>query len=387
MDRNERHKHLAMLTLNFTSRVEKQINGPRAAKLARPSLAQWRLLALLALSPIGCGPAPDGSKPDPGASTKKGEAGSGAPGEGPKASKSPGQPRPSEQGPSESDAGQSNSPESSVRFDLGVIPDDSNAEPETDRLCKIDFLFVIDNSVSMAPEQQSLARSVPGFVATLSDSIGNADDFHIGVVSTDENYFNAEPCRTLGGLTVETIKGVDSKNKCGPYENGLHFMTRSDDIDTSFACAAKLGISGDKNERPMEAAITALSPALAKKGACNEGFLREDALLVLVIITDEEDSESGTDQGSKGTPQDWYKAIVAAKSNDPKRVVVLSLIGVPEPNQCDEFSKSEVGTRLATFTNKFDERGSVHDVCAPSYDDFFTDAVSIIDQACDDPPG
>jgi hypothetical protein len=37
---------------------------------------------------------------------------------------------------------------------------------------------------------------------------------------------------------------------------------------------------------------------------------------------------------------------------------------------------------LLGFTHKFDERGFIGDVCASSYDQFFVDALPVIDAAC-----
>jgi len=46
----------------------------------------------------------------------------------------------------------------------------------------VDVLWVIDNSESMAEEQQGLGESFQTFIATLT---GGSVDYHIGVISTD----------------------------------------------------------------------------------------------------------------------------------------------------------------------------------------------------------
>ena len=52
---------------------------------------------------------------------------------------------------------------SDPKFDLGPLPDfETSGEG-----CKIDFLFVVDNSISMDDEQAALAQAVPGFVREL----------------------------------------------------------------------------------------------------------------------------------------------------------------------------------------------------------------------------
>jgi hypothetical protein len=112
---------------------------------------------------------------------------------------------------------------------------------------------------------------------------------------------------------------------------------------------------------------------------CNDGFLRDDALLVLTLITDEED-----DGDSLGGPEEWYENVVAAR--DPETVMVLALVGHPKPNACipEQWTGkdgAEIATRIITFTEMFDE-GRVGDICAADYGPFFADAVTGIADTC-----
>ena len=147
-------------------------------------------------------------------------------------------------------------------------------------------------------------------------------------------------------------------------------------------------------------------------GECNEGFLRDDALLVVTLITDEEDDSldgllgdppldgsclpSDDDFNSFGSPASWKQAIVGAKGGDEEAVVVLALVG-----DCDiggacpgmtydpggDHFGAEPAPRLRSFASSF-VYGSVGPVCAADYEPFFTDAVGVIDNACDnfEPP-
>lgn len=298
------------------------------------------------------------------------------------------------------------------KFDIGALPD---YEPN-DIGCDVDFLFVVDNSNSMADSQKSLSDSVPKFIETITTEIKDLESYHIGVISTDESWFNghadAKNCATLGGLTVQTqdFSKRPSLSVCIPYANKKNFMTNPDDLAEKFKCAAELGANGNgANERPMGALKASYSKELTKAGACNEGFFRKDAILVVVIITDEEDDHFNTKNdegktvqgGSKGNPEDWYKDLLALKDNKPEYLVVLSLVGTPEPNACEithqpgspeagsgQGPKSaEIGARIIEFTKKFGKRGAVGDVCAENYDPFFDKAVSVLSLACDELPG
>ena len=112
-------------------------------------------------------------------------------------------------------------------------------------------------------------------------------------------------------------------------------------------------------------------------GACNDGFIRPDALLVMVLITDEDD-----DVESVGGPTEWYDLVVAHKLNVPDNVVVLSLLWDSEDPSCQLTSDEETGATLRQFTEMF-THGTVGSICASSYQQFFSDSISVIDEACD----
>ncbi|MEM6993583.1 MAG: hypothetical protein AAF721_23925 [Myxococcota bacterium] len=265
-----------------------------------------------------------------------------------------------------------------VGFDVGA----PLGEPLQSSGCPaVDLLFVIDNSGSMGDEQLNLAASFPGFIDGISDLLGPATDYHVGVVTTDAYEWNAPECQSLGGLTVRTGGDLSSAAACGPFASGRNFMTVDDDLDQAFSCAARVGIDGAGIERPMEALQGALLDPMEVNGACNQGFLRDDALLVVVLITDEEDAGD-----SLGDPTDWYDTVLDAKGGDEDAVVMLSLIGHDKPNECiaaqwTGMMGAEIAPRLLAFTGLF-EHGIVGDVCAADYGAFFADAVEGIADAC-----
>ena len=266
-------------------------------------------------------------------------------------------------------------------FDVPPMPD-----PIEPGLCDaVDLLFVIDNSGSMADEQANLIASVPGFIDDITARLGVSTDYHVGVVSTDEAEFNATGCQEIGALVTRTGGDLSSDTDCGPYVDGRTFMTPSDDLEASFACAARLGIDGNGLERPMDALVSALHPADAVMG-CNQDFLRDEALLVIVLITDEEDFED-----SAGGPVSWYESVVEAKGGDEERVVVLSLVGHPKPNDCiptqwTGMMGAEIATRILQFTSIF-PYGYVGDICSADYEPFFAEATDHIDTVCSLPAG
>ncbi|HEY0135859.1 MAG TPA: hypothetical protein VGB85_17360 [Nannocystis sp.] len=258
------------------------------------------------------------------------------------------------------------------KFDLGAAPDVGMQE-QPEACAKVDLLFVIDNSSSMKNEQDNLVASFPGFVSSMLAQLANADSYHVGVVSTDSYDHNDDPCdNVLGGLITRTGGNDSSNQSCGPYASGKRYMSEADDLGARFTCAAQVGTDGATDEKPLEAAIRGLGPILNAPGECNDGFLRKDALLVLVLITDEEE------EGSNGDPPDWYDSLVLIKGGIETNIVVLSLIGLENP-PC--VKAAEVGHRIIEFTEKF-TYGSVGQICSDSYNLFFSDAIAVISEAC-----
>lgn len=273
---------------------------------------------------------------------------------------------------------------SPVQFDLGGVPDLGEVPSLPSHCDTIDLLFVIDDSYSMADEQANLVASVPSFIAGITEVLGAGTDYRVGVVTTDDYAFNAPGCTRLGDLVTQTGGEASSAAICGPFAEGQPFMTDADDLAASFACTAAVGVSGASDEKPMDA----LTVLLARQGSpCNADFVREDAVLVIVLITDEED-----DGDSDLDPGDWYDAVVAAKSGDASRVMVLSLIGLDEPNACagpwDGAAGAEYAPRLAEFTERF-AHGVVGDVCAADYGPYFAELLGDVATECTSasPPG
>jgi hypothetical protein len=287
---------------------------------------------------------------------------------------------------------------SNPKFDIGLPPD--GGLPESDKGCKkVDLLFVIDNSGSMADEQINLVNSFPDFVSAMQTQLVNTESYHVGVVTSDDNDFNGAGCQTYGALVTRT-GGANSSNKtCAPYAGGKSWMSEEDDLQAKFACAGQVGTGGSGNEQPMRTMLQAVSPAMNAPDACNDGFIRDDALLIVVLITDEEDDhevqacQQSPQPGSPGEPDDWFDGLVAVKGIE-SNIVVLSLIGPVEP-KCPALDKcnggitgAEVSPRIVEFTEKF-TNGRIGQICAPSYKEFFLDAISLIDSACNNfiPPG
>jgi hypothetical protein len=284
-----------------------------------------------------------------------------------------------------------------------------------DDVCKkIDFLFVVDNSASMGAHQTSLVNSFGPFVDAIFSNV-SAQDYQIMVIDSDadEDLHACEPCpwdsswcgkycdiqsslgpceRTLGAGEIQPYTNQASNMDCG-VPGGKRYITSAlthAEIKDKFACMAKVGIFGSGAERPMSAMVEALTSQLAP-GACNEGFLRDDAVLVVTVITDDYPVASTADDSSTvGTVSAWYDAIVAAKKGQPKNVVMLGILNLASSTCVQEGSAGQGPVvhptqKFVDLVDLFGSRGITGDICSqPDYGAFFTQAVALVDTACDE---
>ncbi len=165
----------------------------------------------------------------------------------------------------------------------------------------VDILFVVDDSGSMCEEQDRLASNMESFIQH-AQQWGNS--YQIGVISV---CINAEQCDGPGEL----------KTEYGETERWVEPTTWP-----HFQSNVELGCSGnsDAQEAGLEAARKALTLPIAhtsqtacnadadcqapdtcmewhgqkRCGGWNAGFLRDDAALELVFLSDEEDQSTPT---------------------------------------------------------------------------------------------
>ena len=309
-----------------------------------------------------------------------------------------------------SDGGSS---DTGVKFGLG---EGTDLPTKQDGCQKIDFLFSIDTSSSMANEQDSLVAAFPDFIAAIQQEVAGTDH-HIMVIDSDANPLEphcedtaqcmsqnasmlcyGESCcegwtcgttwDSLGlhecdetlGAGVRSPYGARASNMdCGLPAGRRYLTSEDDDIATKFSCIAQVGISGSSFEQPFSSMVESFTSVLTDPGGCNEGFLRDDAILVFTVITDDPPA-SGDD--SQGNASVWYDAIVAAKGGTADNIVVLGFIPMPG---MDNTCLPGAGTTppFQEFITMFGDRGIAANPCDPM-PPVFEQAVALIDQACDE---
>lgn len=218
---------------------------------------------------------------------------------------------------------------------------------------EVDILWVIDNSNSMA-EEQAILRD--GFVRFADQLDASGTDFHLGVISTSFDY--DDPTR---GILV----------------GDPPFLTPTDDYVTGFTQRASLGISGSDKEKGLEAAVYALQPTMTVAGGPNEDFVRRDAQLLVVFVSDEEDcSDGGILEGQSADacyrdvdllpPVSTYVQGLEELKTDKNLVQVGAIVGTVN-STCSEAVPGNRYINVAALTG-----GLVGDICQTDWDGMLT---------------
>jgi hypothetical protein len=196
---------------------------------------------------------------------------------------------------------------------------------------KVDVLLVIDNSSSMGEEQANLAKNFAPFIEQL-EAVGA--DYRIAITTTDRGGPNCAAAPTGGRLLASScvdrpadfaaagkdvfevacasscalgdaalqrrptaIAGSDELAVRPWIESANGVSNLPDGVDTlsAFQCLAPQGIAGCGWEAPLESIARAIDNMLDESQP-EYGFLRDDALLAVLIVTDEVDCSYRAEQ-------------------------------------------------------------------------------------------
>lgn len=176
---------------------------------------------------------------------------------------------------------------------------------------ELDVLFVIDNSGSMAEEQQSLVDNFHILINQLETLPGGLPSIHVGVVSTDLGAGGYPVVGCDGDGDDGQMQSAPQVPGCNPpsdpyisdivLADGSRQSNYTGSLLDTFTCIGLIGIQGCGFEQPFES----MKRALVKAGdpmSPNGGFLRDDAYLAVIFIGDEDDC-SATDPSVFDTSQ------------------------------------------------------------------------------------
>jgi hypothetical protein len=218
---------------------------------------------------------------------------------------------------------------------------------------KVDVLWVVDNSGSMAPRQENLARNFQAFITLFRQG---SIDFRLAVTTTD---IFTRPGELVGSPAV--------------------LRPDTPDLELAFERNVRVGTSGSAYEAGLEAARLALErqaeegapsrdalivcEAGCETDACREDcavrypvpFLRPGAFVYLVFVTDEEDR-------SPYEVRAYWRAFEQAQGiGNDGTVVASAIIGDVPSNGCGA-TPGQRYQELALLTG-----GEVGSICAAEF--------------------
>lgn len=200
---------------------------------------------------------------------------------------------------------------------------------------KADLLFCVDNSGSMADEQQILADSMNTFIGLFA---AGGVDYHLGLVTTDVS-------STSATYWSGKLPGYVTPNRgrlLSRYSE--RFLTRSSsNVVDKFKANAKVGTSGSGSEQCFNSILYALEDQMLGIGGYNESFVRDDALLSIIVVSDEnEDITNG--EGVAGRITRMKNRIAALKGPNSRGASFHFVIDLTTPKPAGEVTYPLSGT-------------------------------------------
>ncbi len=223
---------------------------------------------------------------------------------------------------------------------------------------KVDVLFVVDNTDSMATEQGRLVDAVPTFVsAALEKNV----DLRVAVTTTgiqpapQQNPANNCPGGALGGEAGRFFPADNSFNRI--LNSGMPDLAQQLQRNVQVGRCAEVEQGFEAMRRALSRPLVnnADDPRTSLPRDGNAGFLREEAALVVLFVSDEDDhSPDAVD-----TYVDWAQQLKGL--NQPQRATFYAI--APPREGCD--TAGGAGTRYAEATAR--TGGEVVSVCAADY--------------------
>ncbi|MFN7133875.1 MAG: choice-of-anchor D domain-containing protein, partial [Myxococcales bacterium] len=218
---------------------------------------------------------------------------------------------------------------------------------------KMDILFVVDDSGSMSDKQTSLGAN---FDAFMKYAQSQGVDFHIAVTSTSV-------------CTSNTCGSSKASNGRFAPEQPLDFPSPAERVITPtsanasqlFSRNVNVGTSGNGDEQALEAAARALSQN--RLGNHNAGFLRPDAYLAIVFVTDTYDQSPQT----TAYYYNYFLSVVGFRRANELSIsgIIPTSAGPTSTCSYDETTASMQSTRLRNIITQ--SGGLFDNICTPDW--------------------
>ncbi|MFL5367772.1 MAG: choice-of-anchor D domain-containing protein [Myxococcales bacterium] len=238
---------------------------------------------------------------------------------------------------------------------LGGVLQTTNVVDQWDQSTpKVDLLMVIDNSGSMAEEQRALAANLDHLWNRIA--LANAD-FHIAITSTGMQAYTSGFTQCSGGAS-----GGEA-GRFFPVDGSRPRLLTPSTPNVRSALFANTAVGTCHwDERFLEPAVAALTPPLSTSTKApgtpfpadgNAGFLRDDARLAILAVSDADDAN---DEVSPRPVSEYVARIAATKHG---ALDLVSFAGIVPLRLCS--TAEGVGVRFKEIADAF--HGNLYDVC------------------------
>ncbi len=284
-------------------------------------------------------------------------------------------------------------------------PDAAVPNPQgSDSCTKIDFVFVVDNSGSMSEEQANLGTNFPRFVDAIEAfraRNGQALDYRIAVTTSGISHTITIPPQQVPGFPIPLPgQTIDERGEDGAFQQkGACNMSRrwlqkgDSNVAQSFACVAKVGTNGPSFEMPLEGAKRAVVERVAD--GTNAGFLRDDALLAVIFLTDEDDcstplaSFTANDDSCVPPPPGlvtvptYLTAFDNVKGGGTVGRSRWASAVIAGPNDCQSsFGSARTANRMLDFVSQAGPNAVFSSICSGDLSGALTTALNTFKAAC-----
>jgi hypothetical protein len=226
---------------------------------------------------------------------------------------------------------------------------------------KVDVLWVVDDSGSMSWVQTELANNFGQFFTASNVA---AADFHIGVTTTLAFDELCTPSPTTGTVSCNENDMSGHWSACGG--NDRYLTPASADPGGQFTCNVQ--VSGNTNpgrdgsdsaEAGLQAARNFLEPPNIDDPSINGGFLRDDAKLHVIMVSDEPDQS----EGPIDLYVDFFRNIKGFRNES---LVAVSAIAAPDGGcTVDAETGASGDARYETVVNELG--GRFQSICDPDW--------------------
>jgi len=214
---------------------------------------------------------------------------------------------------------------------FGLAPESQEFGQKVTYNTQVDVLWVIDTSSSMDTYQNQLAPQMGLFVDAMNQT---GLDYHMAVTTMD--------------MSASGVKGKFVSSAGTP----LILTSQTPNLTQVLSQRIQLGGNGSPVERGLEAMKAALSSPLASSSGYNAGFLRKDALLVVVFLSNEDDQSASADYGA------FLDSVRPPLATTGERSWLVQFMGVTDSDpscktsQWSQAGYSEIGAKYIALANE-----------------------------------